>query len=71
MPVGVNFSRAFMLLASSGIVLWLLSWLKPVLMPMVLAILLAFLLSPVVTLLQRLRLPRALAVAAVSWRHFR
>jgi predicted PurR-regulated permease PerM len=65
MPVGLNFTRGFMILASSGIVLWLLSWLKPVLMPMVLAILLAFLLSPVVTLLQRLRLPRALAVAAV------
>ncbi|GAB4507175.1 MAG: AI-2E family transporter [Sulfuricaulis sp.] len=53
-----------MILASSGIVLWLLSWLKPVLMPMALAILLAFLLSPVVTILQCRYFPRAAAVAA-------
>lgn len=65
MPVGLKFTRGFMILAGSAIVLWMLSWLKPVLMPMALAILLAFSLSPAVTLLQRLRLPRALAVAAV------
>jgi predicted PurR-regulated permease PerM len=65
MPPASNFTRAFVLLASAGIILWLLSWLQSVLVPVALAILLTFLLSPLVRVLQRTWLPRAGAVALV------
>jgi predicted PurR-regulated permease PerM len=62
MPIYSNASRAFIALAILGIALWLLSWLEPVLIPIALAVLLTFLLSPAVTVLERQRLPRVLAV---------
>ncbi len=65
MPVTSNVSRGFAILISSAVVLALLFWLKAVLVPIALAILLTFLLSPLVSLLQGLRFPRALAVMIV------
>lgn len=54
-----------MILTSSAVVLWMLFWLQAVLVPVALAILLTFMLSPLVSLLQSVRLPRALAVMMV------
>ena len=65
MPVTTNVSRGFMILISSAVVLGMLFWLKAVLVPIALAILLTFMLSPLVSLLQGIRLPRALAVLIV------
>jgi predicted PurR-regulated permease PerM/CheY-like chemotaxis protein len=65
MPVTSNMTRTFMILVSSAVVLGLLSWLQAVLVPIALAILLTFMLSPVVSLMQERRIPRALAVLIV------
>jgi predicted PurR-regulated permease PerM len=54
-----------MILISAAVVLWMLFWLQAVLVPVALAILLTFMLSPLVSLLQSVRLPRALAVMIV------
>src|SRR5215470_7187967 len=52
-------------LVSIGFVIALLYWAQPVLIPVALSILLSFLLSPIVDTLQKLRLPRILAVIIV------
>ena len=65
MPLTSNLTRSFMILISTAVVLWMLFWLQAVLVPVALAILLTFMLSPLVSLLQRIRLPRALAVMIV------
>ena len=65
MPLTSNLTRSFMILISTAVVLWMLFWLQAVLVPVALAILLTFMLSPLVSLLQRIRLPRALAVVIV------
>lgn len=56
--------RRFVLLANVAIVLYLLYWLQPVLIPLALAVLLTFVLSPIVTYLDRHRVPRPLALTA-------
>ena len=56
--------RRFVLLASVAIVLYFLNWLQPVLIPLALAVLLTFVLSPIVTYLDRHRVPRPLALTA-------
>ena len=56
-------SRAFVLLASLAISIALLYWLRPVLVPIAIAVLLTFVLSPLVTLVQRLGVPRVIAVS--------
>jgi predicted PurR-regulated permease PerM len=61
----LNWLKAFVILGSFGLTLGLLYWLQSVLIPVALAILLTFLLSPLVTLLERRRFPRALAVVLV------
>ena len=55
-------SRAFVLLANFAIALALLYWLRLVLVPIALAVLLTFALNPLVTLVQRRRVPRLPAV---------
>ena len=65
MPPTSNLTRSFMILISTAVVLSMLFWLQAVLVPVALAILLTFMLSPLVSLLQRIRLPRALAVMIV------
>ena len=65
MPVTSNMTRAFMILVSSAVVLGMLFWLQAVLVPIALAILLTFMLSPLVSILQSVRIPRTLAVAIV------
>lgn len=65
MPLTSNLTRSFMILISTAVVLSMLFWLQAVLVPVALAILLTFMLSPLVSLLQRIRLPRALAVMIV------
>lgn len=55
-------SRAFVMLANFAIALALLYWLRLVLVPIALAILLTFALNPLVTLVQRHRVPRVPAV---------
>ena len=65
MPITSNMTRAFMILMSSAVVLGMLFWLQAVLVPIALAILLTFMLSPLVSLLQSVRIPRILAVVIV------
>jgi predicted PurR-regulated permease PerM len=65
MPINGSLLRGVLILASSALVLWLLSWLKPVLLPIALAILMTFLLKPLVMLLQRGRVPRHIAVGLI------
>ena len=65
MPVTSNMTRAFMILVSSAVVLGMLFWLQAVLVPIALAILLTFMLSPLVSILQSVKIPRTLAVAMV------
>jgi predicted PurR-regulated permease PerM len=55
-------SRGLTTLASLALVLWLLWWLQPVLVPVALATLFTFLLGPLVTMMERRRVPRAAAV---------
>jgi predicted PurR-regulated permease PerM len=65
MPITSNMTRAFMILMSSAVVLGMLFWLQAVLVPIALAILLTFMLSPLVSILQGVRIPRILAVVIV------
>ena len=65
MPVTPNMTRAFIILVSSAVVLGMLFWLQAVLVPIALAILLTFMLSPLVSILQNVKIPRTLAVAIV------
>lgn len=55
-------SRGLTTLASLALVLWLLWWLQPVLVPVALASLFTFLLGPLVTMMERRRVPRAAGV---------
>jgi predicted PurR-regulated permease PerM len=64
-PDRFAFLRTFVLLSCLGIVLALLYFARMVLIPLALAILVTFLLSPLVTSLQRRRLPRGPAVVVV------
>lgn len=63
----ITWLRPFVLLAGLALTLGLIYWLRPILIPFALAILLTFLSSPVVMMLQRLRVPRIPAVVLVTF----
>jgi predicted PurR-regulated permease PerM len=65
MPANLTYLRSVAMLVTAVLVLGLVYWLQPLLRPIALAVLLSFLLSPIVTWLQRYRIPRTVAVVAL------